>query len=327
MSFETQEGSSTCGLASLRFAFSLLGAGLRRNRELEEQDVRACAKKSAWRVLREGMSENDLRRAGKRLGLTVTFRRFLKRSPKDVIDALRTATSNGHPCIVCVHDDDDAFFHWIVVAGFSGEWTIVFDPSTLDEGEYSESTYWLADDSGNAKYAPGLMKVSRLAAWIDTTNELAGEIDADHGGEHHLFLEVAVAPDRRSEFVPGLPDEGLIRRMRYDLDLARHFDQYIDDLRDIFGRAPWSGEEGRVPAHEFLERNRGRIDDLFATWTLREFCSAADLNGELENLIAICRCYRFSVPRNDEARVWSHLSFYLGWRAAELSYAVGKFEP
>jgi hypothetical protein len=169
------------------------------------------------------------------------------------------------------------------------------------------------------------MKVSRLASWIDTTDELAGEIDNDHGGEHHLFLEVAVAPDRRSEFVPGLPDEGLIRRMRHDLDLARHFDQYIDDLRDIFGTPPWRGGADREPARTFLERTRSRIDELFTTWTLREFCSPADLNREFENLVAITRCYGFSVPRDEEARIWSHLAFYLGWWASERSYRVGRF--
>lgn len=60
MSFECQDGASTCGLASLKYAFSLLGAGVRRNREVEEDDVRRLAGKGGWRVLWEGVDEDEL---------------------------------------------------------------------------------------------------------------------------------------------------------------------------------------------------------------------------------------------------------------------------
>lgn len=325
VSFETQERPWSCGLAALRYCCSLLGSGLRHNRELQEDDIRRRAAKSRWRVFRDGMSEEDLRRAGNRLGLRLRFHRFFERSPARVIDELRRATRRHHPCLVCVHDDSDAFFHWICVARFTRDWAIVFDPATLDEGEYSEATYWLADNSGNAAYSPGLMKISRLAAWIDTTEELSGEIENEHGGEHHLFIEVSVAPERRGRFVPGFPNEALVRRMRRHLDLARSFDRYIDDLRDIFGRPSWNRTKGRMPAHVLLERQRPSIHELFATWTLREYCSPADLKCELENLIAITRCYRFSVPRRGAAEAWRHLAFYLGWWAAEQSNEVGDF--
>lgn len=81
MSFECQEGASTCGLASLKYAFSLLGAGLRRNRELEEDDVRTRMGKSAWRVFREGTGEDELtvRRAADKLVLVIKFRRYHER--------------------------------------------------------------------------------------------------------------------------------------------------------------------------------------------------------------------------------------------------------
>lgn len=326
MSFEIQNGASTCGLASLRYAFSLLGAGLRRNRELEEGDVRALMKKSSWCVFRDGTDEHNLKRAAAKLGMVMTFRRFYARDADQVIEELRRATGEGHPCIVCVHDDDDAFFHWICVAGFSGNWALVFDPSTLDEGDYSESTYWLADNDGDADFSPGLMKVSRLAAWIDTTNEMAEEIEDEYGGEHHLFLELSVASARRGDFVPGMADEALLRRMRLDLDLASSFDQYIDDLRDVFGTPRWNGGSKGEPAHRFIDKNRARIDELFSRWTLKEFCSRDDMEQEIENLLAITRCYGFTVTSGEETRAWANLAFYLGWWAAECSYEVGKFE-
>lgn len=56
------------------------------------------------------------------------------------MEDLHRATNQNHPCIVCVHDNNDPFFHWICVGGFSGDWALVFDPSTLDESNYSEST-------------------------------------------------------------------------------------------------------------------------------------------------------------------------------------------
>jgi hypothetical protein len=252
-------------------------------------------------------------------------RRYRERNAGHVIEELRRATGEGHPCIVCVHDDDDAFFHWICVAGFSGDWALVFDPATLDD-DMNESTYWTADNDSEVEYSPGLMKVSRLKAWVDSSDDLAEEIEEDCGGEHHLFLEVAVAADRRREFVPGMADEALVRRMRRDLDLAISFDQYIDDLRDAFGVPPWDGGIDREPAHEFIERNRHRIEELFATWTMKDCCPQQVIDEEIENLLAITRCYRFSVSRSAEAQAWANFAFYLGWFAAEASYDVGKFE-
>jgi hypothetical protein len=324
MSFEVQGGSSTCGLASLRYAFSLLGAGLRRNRELEEDDLRILARKSSWKVFQEGTCEDDLRRAANKLGLMVRVRRFYKRDPDAVLEQMRVATEKGHPCIVCVHDDDDAFFHWIVVASVSEDWAVVFDPATTD-ADLSESTYWLADT--DADLCPGLMRISRLKAWIDTPADLQDEIVETYGGEHHCFLEVSVAPDRRREFTPGMIDEETLRLMRCDNDLAASFDQYIDDLRDIFGAPPWNGAgQDREPAHRFIERNRGRIDKLLSTWVLSEFCSRDDLDLELQNLVAISRSYRFSVAKGDEEHTWANLTFYLGWWAATCAHRVEKFE-
>jgi hypothetical protein len=325
MSFEVQEGASTCGIASLRYAFSLLGAGFRRNEELEEDDVRRRIGKNSWKVFHEGVQEEELKRGAAKLGLTMRIHRVYKRDPDGVIERLREATQNGHPCIVCVHDDDELFFHWICVAGFSGDWALVFDPATLDD-DMSEATYWLADDDHTVDFAPGLMKVSRLRAWIDTTDDHQEEIDEEYGGEHHTFLEVAVAAERRREFVPGMADEGLVRRMRRDLDLAISFDQYIDDLKDIFGVPAWNGEASGTPAWRWLEKNRDRIDDLFSTWTLSDACERSVIDEEFENLLAITRCYGFRARDGEDERVWANLAFYLGWFACSAAYDVEKFE-
>lgn len=321
MSFEQQQTGWSCGLAALKYAYSLLGGGLRHNEEIDEQHIRIKARKSRWRVFRDGTSEDDIVRAAKKLGLTGRIRRYRKRDPVGVLAAVRAATKRGHVVIACVYAEDEPFFHWMVVASVRGARAIVFDPAVADAG-MDERSYWLADPSGD--YVPGLMKTKRLQKWLDPGDHLAEEV-AEEYGEQHMFIEVSIAPRHRERFVSGMVDEALVRRMRRDLDVAASFDEYIDDLRDIFGHRDVRRASVGEPAYRFLRRQRERLVELTRSWVLPAACDEATVRRELENLEAICRCYRFVVRKGEEQAAFSQIGFWLGWTSATCAYGVEKF--
>jgi hypothetical protein len=322
MSFEQQEKIYSCGLAALKFAHSLLGGGLRRDHEVTETSIRIKARLSKWRVFVDGTSEYAIRRAAAQLGLTARFRRYAHRAPERVLSAVKAATKRGRVVIACVHFDSTPFAHWVVVAGFSGRANaVVFDPGGTDHGEARE-IYWPADPDGD--YVPGLMAVERLRDYLDPGDHQIEEVKESFG-EVHMFVEIGVAPNHRSRFVPGMVDEGLVRRMRKDLDLAASFDEYIDDLKLIFGPSSWRGTSGGERAHQFLRRHRERLVKLVTSRVASSACDEATVRLELENITEICRCYHFRIRKGQESAVLEGLSFWLGWLAATAAYEVEKY--
>ena len=321
MSFEQQETGWSCGLAALKYAHSLLGGGLRRDGEVSEAGVRTKAGLSRWRVFVDGTSEFAIRRAAARLGLTTRLRRYTRRAPDRVLDDVKAATTRGRVVIACVSSDDTVFFHWMVVAGFSGGKAIVFDPAVTDLGQPS-SMYWLADPSG--ELVPGLMAEERLQQWLDPGDDLAEEAEETYG-EQHMFIEVGIDRRHQERFVPGMVNEALVRQMRKDLDLAVSFDEYIDALRICFGPPPRRPRATEELASRFLTRHRSTLAGLVRAAVSSDACNAATVEQELENLEAICSAYRFVVRRDQEAEILAALALHLGWTAATATYQVEKF--
>lgn len=321
MSFEQQETGWSCGLAALKYAHSLLGGGLRRNEELSETSIRKKAHLSKWRVFVDGTSEFAIRRAAATLGLTAVFRRYRRHAPARVLEDVKKATRRGRIAIACVHFDRKLFAHWVVVAGVKGDKALVFDPGVTDHGE-SRKVYWLSDPDGD--YVPGLMAVDRLRDYLDPGEDHVDEA-LEEFGEVHMFLELAVDPRHHARFVRGMVDEDLLRRMRKDMDLASSFDTYMDDLKTMFCTRPARLGKGDELAHQFLSRNRRRMIQLVKEWVAPSACDEVTVQCELENIAALCRCYRFVVAKGTERAVLARLSFWLGWTAATAAYEVERF--
>lgn len=315
MSFERQEKENTCGPTSLRYALSLLGFGQRNGEDLAERDVVSVFGPNAGRYFR-GFDEDEIARAARRFGLRV---RPHARKSTDVdwmLEELKKATAKGHPCIATWHDDDANHFHWVCVAGFSqdGERAIVLDPYFLDDDEHARR-FRPVDAEGEAVIA--WMSVKRLREWFEPV------CDFDPGDDHHFFLEVWPEERTPGRYLPGMIDPDTMAWMESDREMAVHFDEYLDDLRDIFGTP--SGRADAPSAAVFLDEHRGRILSTCDRWTFEKFVPKAYFRDELEALRELCRAYRLEVAR-PEADVFRDLGFYLGWRACEQTWKVGRYE-
>lgn len=314
MSFELQQPNH-CGVASLRYALSLLGVGFKKGEELDLTDVRRLFDKTRWEVFRDGVTEKQIAKAARRIGLESSFHAYgEKEEPDRVIEDMKAAIAKGHVCLATWHEEDDRHFHWVCVAGFTGcDRVLLLDPLLLDD-DLPDDKFTVLDE--DYEHAPGFMSLKRFRAWI-TPDEDPGD------DEYHFFMEVWPTDEALSEFrfVPGLADEALFHAMGKDPELITDFDEYIDDLRTIFD----VGSHG-TPACEYLERNRPELLELVDRWTLSDYCPKEYYRREIDSLIALTRCYRFCVPAGKEMSVMGDLAFYLGWRACEYSYDVGRYD-
>ncbi|MDZ4180668.1 MAG: hypothetical protein U1E29_15795, partial [Coriobacteriia bacterium] len=283
MSFELQETRGSCGTASLRYALSLLGIGLVAGAELDEADVRAVLGKNRWRQLRDGTSEDEIRDAARGLGLEVAFHHYKVHSSAQFIADLRHATGRHHPCVVSFHGDDEDHFHWVCVGGFDGADVLLFDPSLLDEGKVPAAQFGPVDPEG--EHAPARMSVRRLEEWTTASDPV------EPGEDYHFFMEFWPAADYEDRFVPGGVTGDLLDEMREDDELFRCFDEYIDDLRTMFG--PPAATSGGRSAHEFLLDHERRLLGLARDWTLAEQRPFYD--RELRSLLAMTKAYDFRV--------------------------------
>lgn len=233
-----------------------------------------------------------------------------------VIADIRKATAKGHTALVCWHGDDDNFFsHWVCVAGFTGGGRVIlFDPNLTDVDLDPPAFSYIDED-----YAPSFMSLARFRAWLVPDEELD-----DDGDPYHFFMELWPAEDSRDRFVKGMVTEELLQEMRRDDELITCFDEYIDDLRDIFG-VP-STIEGGERACEFLERHRNEILATVGRWTLADCVPRSYYEREIKSVLALTRCYEFRVEPGKEAEVMRDLGFYLGWRACEYTFEVGRYE-
>ena len=317
MSFERQDTKFTCGPASLRYALSLLGIGLRRNEELTERDLRLVIPAGfAWRRCRYGFEDSDLRFAAQRLGLRVVSRPYHRLNPERFMADLERALARGHVCLCTWHDSKVAHFHWVCVAGLPRRGRIiVFDPLALDAGK-SPAVYNPVDEHG--RYAAASMSLKRFREWITP----GAALDVD--GEYHFFMELFPAREHAHRFVAGMLDFGLLTAMKRDFEVCSRFDEYIDDLRTMFQRAARAGQSN--DAHRYLVRSRAELERMVGRWTLNESCPAAFYKREIASLIDISRCYRFRMPPGGPARHMADLSFYLAWRACEYAYQVGPYK-
>jgi hypothetical protein len=314
MSFEPQENHGSCGTAALRYALSLLGCGHVGGRKMTEITLRKVIGKTRLSQQRKGTSEDELAAAAHRLSLDLAVHSYSKFDPQRCLADLQTATGKGHPCIVSFHDDDQNHFHWVCVAGFEGTDVIVLDPALLD-CDLPEILFDPLDPEG--EYVPARMSVRRFVEWITTADPLKA------GEDSHFFIELWPSDDHQKRFVPGRWTGELLRAMEEDPDLCRHFDEYIDDLRSIFG-IPGGKDEGR-PAHEFLLEHERWLNRLAEQWTT-EPEQVTFYAQEIRTLLALTKAYRFTVAVNDEPNTLARLCFYLGWMGCENTYEVGRYE-
>ncbi len=302
MSFEEQETSFTCGIASLRYCVSLLGIGLRGQDELSEKDLRSVIKKDWWRQASEGFSEGELKRAAHRLGLAVRLRSW-DNDPAACLQALKDATAAGHPCIISTHDDDNPHFHWMCVGGFSGDKAVVFDPSLFDEGR--RPFRLLSRDSGTVA---GLMEERRLLAWLTPTDPSDGQ----------FFMELWPETD-------AFPSHfRWTRRLQSSFErhewFSANYDEYVDETRSLF-RSP-----GPLRASEFIDRHLERLV-AGGAWWMSEAQQRAErvVRAELEAWAAVADAYSLTLAADDESRALSELSLLLGFRIAEYVYDAGRY--
>lgn len=317
MSFERQTTKFTCGPASLRYALSLLGVGLRRNEEMSERDLRLVIPAGfSWRRCRYGFEDSDLRFAAQRLGLSVVSHPYHRMNPDKFMRDLTAALTRGRVCLCTWHDDKIAHFHWVCVAGVPQNGRIiVFDPFAIDSDK-SPAIYNPVDENG--RYAAASMSLKRFRDWITPGKNL------DVDGEYHFFMELYPGADHAHRFVPGMIDFGLLTAMKRDFEVCSRFDEYIDDLRTMFRRS--TRRVVKNDAHEYLVRRRAELARLVNRWTLSEFCPAAFYKREIASLIDISRCYRFRVPCGRADKRMADLSFYLAWRACEFAYKTGPYK-
>lgn len=314
MSFELQQDGASCGTESLRYALSLLGFGLVEGNELDAADLLDVLGKPKWQQLLDGTGEDEIPRAARTLGLEVAFHPFKTPDSKGFIDKLRAVTGKGHPCVATFHDNTRNHYHWVCVGGFDGSDVLLFDPNLEDWDNVPTVLFNPVDSDG--EHAPARMAVRRFEEWITPSKRVSPEED------HHFFMEFWPAEDHQHRFVPGGITGELLDEMREDDDLCQHFDEYIDDLRSMFG-APSTVPEGRS-AHEFLRENERRLLEIARDWTLPE--QRPFFDREMRNLLAITKAYRFWVAPSDEATVLARVAFYLAWQGCEHAYEVGRYE-
>jgi hypothetical protein len=307
MSFEEQAKSHTCGLASLRYALSLLGIGLRGAAEVSETDIGGLIGKGWLHARVAGYSEHELARAASRLGLSVRRRRW-RDAPAAAVRSLRSATAKGHPCIVSVHDDDNPHFHWMCVAGFvSPDRAVVLDPSALDDGRYDFRRL----DSGESTVV-GLMSASRLQAWLTPT-------DRGESGEDQFFLELSPASPRFAARFTW--HDGLTRVMTQHEHFAPNFDEYVDEMRTAFPGP------GRLRAADLLDDVRAEVIREATQWVAVPAREATSLfSRELDAWTAVAKAYDLRVGPGREPYAVATLTGLLGWRAAEYMYDAGRYE-
>jgi hypothetical protein len=260
----------------------------------------------------EGVGESALKSAAARLGLQAHFVSRRQLDPDGALADLENCASKARVALVSWHDDDENHFHWVCVPGFTrtGD-VIVFDPSEMDD-DVSSRTY--RSLHGSSRHVGGVMSRARFRNWI--TPELGVD---PNGDDPHFFIELWPTADAKQRFVPGAPDDELLARMRRRPVLLERFDTFIDDLRDIFG--PPSAGPG-IDACDFLQKRRARLVSMVAAWTDREAVDRKVVEAEIEDLVALTRCYRFRVPARGEDDVLASLGFYLGWRACEEAYEL-----
>jgi hypothetical protein len=305
MSFELQ-GNATCGLDALRYALSLFGMGMWHGRELTLKQMRRFFGK------RNTVDEHRITEVAEALGLRVVPHAYPVTNPDGVLADLEEATRKQHVCIVSWHDEDENDFHWVCVAGFAADRVLLFDPFLCDD-DLPRRFEVLEED-----HAAGLMSRKRFCEWLVPFQPV------EKPGDHHFFLELWPRDDLRQRWMPGMVDEQLFDTMRRDDELIANFDEYLDDLSDIFGHP--ASFEGGEPAWQFLERHQAELKRLFDLWTLPESCPKKFRKLELGSLLALTRCYAFRVQPGAEGRVLLNLGWYLGWRACTRSYEVDRYE-
>lgn len=305
MSFEYQETGYTCGPASLRYALSMLGIGLRGTEEVGEADIRALIGKPWWKA-GGGYDERDLGRAAKKLGLQGRPR-FWRNDPDACVKALQVATAKGHVCVLCAHDDDNPHFHWMCVTGFeTPDQAVVLDPSTFDS-DAGPKTYRLL--SPNEDCVPAVMATKRLREWVTPSEP----------GDGQFFLELWPESTRFPQTFRW--HEGLTRLMVKHAHFALCYDEYVDEVRKVFG------DEKGADAADFLGSVRDRLVADAEPWmAFPKLGATRFLNLELDAWTAIARAYSLKVKAGEETRAMSNLSLVLGRRAAEFMYDAGRYE-
>ena len=299
----------SCGRASFRYALSLFGIGFRKGEEITEDKMK-------WLLPSDpAYDEHDLKKAAKKAGLNYKFHNFTESDPNGFMKRLQECLVKKHACIVTWHTEGVNHFHWVCVAGApSKDRLIVFDPYLMDTDSSARTFDHV--DKDEEEYAPATMSMARFKEWIKP------EEDVEDGEDYHFILELW--PEKYDQYVPGMVDFALISEMKKAPEIYQFFDEYMDDLRTIFGN-PADIKNGES-AHEFLLANKDTYENMVELWTLKEYCPASFYVRELKSLIAITKCYDFKIEKSKEAEAIRNLSYYLGWRACEYSYEVGRYE-
>jgi hypothetical protein len=221
--------------------------------------------RTATRTTAKGTDEDGIARAARRYGCVAVMRSF--RTFPVAYRHLMRYVQSGQPCVLCV----DKWKHWVTAAGASREGVAIFDPGS--------------------KSVAGLIGKNRLRSrWRF--------VDEESEGEYYFFVAIRHRRGaRRSPRVNGGMNREMIQELRRRDELRQGWNQYFQDLADIFG-------DGRrqttcnAPAWRFMRQHTGQLVELVSFWD--GALPKTFYRKELQNLIAVARTHGFTVRPEDE---------------------------
>ncbi len=229
---------------------------------VEEKDLRKASQTNFWK----GTDESGIAKAARRYGCEAVMRNY-RRFPAAFRSLIRYV-QNGQPCILCVNN----WKHWVAVAGANRNGVALFDPRSRD-------------------VATIIKPQSLRRRWGHYPRE-------DEELEPHFFF-IAIRPrvGRRVLRTRGILDNELFLDLQKREDLRQGWDQYLQDLTDVFGRK-CSRAEDSYSAWKFMSRNAALLTEMVAFWDGN--VPKGVYKTELRNLTRVCRAYGFRMRPRDE---------------------------
>ncbi len=216
----------------------------------------------------DGADENKLLKALSHFGCRGTLRNF--RDFEIAFRVLRRYTARDIPCVLSVDNDD----HWIAAVAFWQGKIGVLDPA---KGE-----------------KPGFISPRTLKRrW-----GAAPERD-DRRGQPHYFM-IAVRHRRRREIIGARLGPEEMARLRRNMELRKNWNDYREDLEDIFGARPSRSKKAR-PAWKFIRDNSDLIAGVVSFW--HGWANKHSVARQLRDFQTVAKSLGLTLP--PEKRDWA----------------------